>query len=75
MKTLAALSLAAALTVGSMTGASAITPDLTDMEALATQQVEPSAESTLFDRCHGRASGTSHWSCGTTTGGPAGGLF
>ena len=75
MKRLAALSLAAALTAGSMTSASAFAPEWIDGESAASMRLGSAAEPTHFDPCHGRTSGTAHHSCGTATGGPAGGLF
>lgn len=74
MKTLAAVSLAVSLTAGSITGASAFGGLPSAMEA-SIQPLRSGVEPTHFDRCHGRASGTAHHSCGTATGGPVGGLF
>ena len=76
MKKIAALALAAALTAGTMSTASAFGIYPTDPAAWSAEEpLHVGPDGTVYDHCHGKASGTAHALCGTATGGPAGGLF
>lgn len=76
MKHLAALSLAAFVTMGAVSGAQAFVPGMIAGEQVGLPYVvESEAGPVPHDPCHGRMSGTAHASCGSLTGGPSGGLF
>ena len=76
MRTIAALTLAAALAAGTVSTANAF--GLYASEPMASnleESLHVGPDGTVYDHCHGRASGTAHALCGTASGGPVGGLF
>lgn len=76
MKKIAAVALAVALTAGTMSTASAFGIYPTEPTAWSTEDsLHVGPDGTVYDHCHGKASGTAHALCGTASGGPVGGLF